>query len=100
MFGLKMRQPTGLPLEREQTLLARSGLGREHFAKYLTLMAGTRRPYIIRPGELKITPESVGLRFEFSLPSGVYATTLLREFLKSEAMPSVAEAEEGAGETD
>lgn len=84
MFGLKMREPLGVPAERESGLLAKSGLGPEHFAKYLNLMTGTRRAYVIRPGELAATEEADGLRFQFSLPSGVYATALLREFTKGE----------------
>lgn len=94
MFGLKMRDPTGVPLQREADLLAWSGLGPEHFSKYLNLMTGTRRAYVIRPGELQIVPDSNGLRFEFTLPSGVYATTLLREFMKSDEMPTVPESED------
>ncbi len=98
MFGLKMREPFGVPQQREADLLAWSGLGPEHFAKYLNLMSGTRRPYVIRPGQLEITPEAGGLRFAFSLPSGVYATTLLREFMKTDEMPGVSEADEGEQE--
>ena len=98
MFGLKMRDPTGVSQQREADLLAWSGLGPEHFSKYLNLMTGTRRAYVIRPGELQITPDSAGLRFEFTLPSGVYATTLLREFIKSEDMPVAPESEEGSEE--
>lgn len=94
IFGLKMREPTGVPLDREAALLARSGLGPVHFNKYLNLMTGTRRPYLIRPGELSIEPLPGALQFTFTLPSGAYATTLLREFLKSDAMPIAAEADE------
>lgn len=94
MFGLKMREPGGVPHQREADLLAWSGLGPEHFAKYLNLMSGTRRPYVIRPGDLQITPEPGGLRFAFGLPSGVYATTLLREFMKTDELPAASEAED------
>lgn len=95
MYGLKMREPTGAPAQREASLLEKSGLGPEHFAKYLNLMTGTRRAYVIRPGDLTVNQDSAGLRFEFTLPSGVYATTLLREFMKSEEMPLAAEADDG-----
>ncbi len=98
MFGLKMREPTGVPQQREDDLLAWSGLGPEHFSKYMNLMTGTRRAFVIRPGELQITADPAGLRFGFTLPSGVYATTLLREFMKSEEMPAAPESEEGAEE--
>lgn len=96
MFGLKMREPGGIPQHREADLLAWSGLGPEHFSKYLNLMTGTRRAYVIRPGDLQISADPNGLRFDFSLPSGVYATTLLREFMKSDNMPLAPEAEEGS----
>jgi len=96
MFGLKMREPTGVPLQRETELLDWSGLGPEHFAKYLNLMTGTRRPYVIRPGELGIEADPAGLRFQFSLPSGAYATMLLREFMKSDEMPLAPESEESS----
>ncbi|MBS0205995.1 MAG: tRNA pseudouridine(13) synthase TruD [Planctomycetes bacterium] len=95
MFGLKMREPAGIPQQREADLLAWSGLGPEHFSKYLNLMTGTRRPYVICPGDLQLSADPEGLRFEFSLPSGVYATTLLREFMKSDKMPLAPEADEG-----
>ncbi len=95
MYGLKMREPTGAPAQREASLLEKSGLGPEHFAKYLNLMTGTRRAYVIRPGDLTVNQDPAGLRFEFTLPSGVYATTLLREFMKSEEMPLAAEADDG-----
>lgn len=95
MFGLKMREPTGKAQKFEADLLERSGLRPEHFSKYLNLMNGTRRAYVIRPGELEISPDANGLRFQFTLPSGVYATMLLREFMKSDDLPSVPEAEDG-----
>ena len=84
IYGMKMREPTGEPAEREAKLLESSGLRPEHFAKYTNLMTGTRRAYVVRPGELSVSSEPTGLRFEFSLPSGAYATSLLREFLKQE----------------
>jgi len=95
MYGLKMREAMGAPAQREADLLEKSGLGPEHFAKYLNLMTGTRRPFVIRPGDLQVTPDAAGLRFEFTLPSGAYATTLLREFMKSDAMPLAPEADDG-----
>ena len=92
MFGPKMRDPFGQPFDREQQLLALSGLLPEHFTKFLNLMAGTRRPYIVRPGNLTVEPEADGLRFSFTLPSGSYATVLLREFMKTAEVSAVPEA--------
>ena len=94
MFGPKMRDPLGQPYDREQLLLSQSGLLPEHFAKFLNLMSGTRRPYVVRPGELTVLQEADGLRFNFSLPSGSYATVLLREFMKTAEVPAIPEADD------
>lgn len=82
MFGPKMKRPSGLPAEREARILAQSGLTMDQFAQSPSLLSGTRRPYLIWPSDLQVTQEADGLRFRFTLPSGVYATTLLREFRK------------------
>jgi tRNA pseudouridine13 synthase len=82
LFGPKMKQPQGEPAEREARILERHGLMGEHFLRYRKLTSGARRPYLIWPEDLEIESESEGLRFRFTLPSGVYATTLLREFQK------------------
>jgi tRNA pseudouridine13 synthase len=85
MFGTKMRQPTGVPGEREARLLADAELTPESFGGFRDLLDGTRRPYLVRPGELTMTVvDDTTLRFEFALPPGVYATTLLRELIQSE----------------
>jgi tRNA pseudouridine13 synthase len=81
LFGPKMRQPRGEPGEREQRLLTHVGLSPAAFAAFGHLLAGTRRAYLVRPPELLVSAVPEGLRFEFTLPPGVYATTLLREFV-------------------
>jgi tRNA pseudouridine13 synthase len=84
MFGPKMKQPMGVPAEREAKVLADAGLTLDQFAGFGDLLAGTRRPLVIRPGELLVAEEPAGLRFTFTLPPGVYATTLLAEIMASE----------------
>ena len=84
MFGVKMLSPRGVPLERETKLLDESGLKLDQFQKYSQLLSGARRSYIARPGELRTAEVSHGIQLEFTLPSGVYATTLLRELMKEE----------------
>ncbi|WP_166820579.1 tRNA pseudouridine(13) synthase TruD [Thalassoroseus pseudoceratinae] len=83
MFGPKMRQPTGEPAERETQVLQAAGLDETFFRRFAKLTPGTRRPYLIRPQDLECEAIENGCRFRFSLPSGVYATTLLREFQKT-----------------
>ena len=82
MFGPKMRAPNGVPAEREARVLQRHELTPEQFGNFSQLLNGTRRALAIRPADLVIAEEPEGLRFNFTLPSGVYATTLLREFLR------------------
>lgn len=49
---------------------------------------GTRRELLVRlePGEPKIAHEEGSVMFKFSLPRGCYATALLREYIKGEAL--------------
>jgi len=81
MFGPKMIEPAGEVAEREAAILAARGVDRAAFGTFHKLTSGTRRPYVVLPGEFSIAEEPEGLRFRFTLPPGVYATTLLREFL-------------------
>lgn len=85
MFGPKMKEPAGEVAEREAQLLTRHQLTADQFKLYPDLTSGTRRPYVVYPESLSVTSEADGLRFQFSLPSGCYATVLLREFQKGES---------------
>ena len=85
MFGPKMRQPTGEPAEWETQVLQEAGLDETFFRRFSKLTPGTRRAFLIRPHDLKCDATENGMRFQFVLPSGVYATTLLREFQKPTA---------------
>lgn len=82
MFGPKMKLAAGAVAEQEVQILQTAGLTMEHFNLYKELTSGTRRPYLILPGDLEVSEEPEGLRFRFTLPSGSYATILLREFQK------------------
>jgi tRNA pseudouridine13 synthase len=85
LFGVDMKPPTGAPLQGEQAVLTQHGITSPMLAAHRKLIPGARRPCLIWPDELQIEPAADALRFRFTLPSGVYATTLLREFLKSDA---------------
>jgi len=82
--GVEMKSAIGATQEREQAALDRHGITREMLAEYRRLIPGARRAALIWPEELEIDAVADVLRFRFALPSGVYATTLLREFMKSE----------------
>ncbi len=82
LFGPKMRKPGGEPAGREQEVLDRNQLNDNDFRRFAKLTPGSRRAFLVRPQDLRISPEVEGLRFDVTLPAGVYATTLLREFQK------------------
>lgn len=82
IFGPKMKRAAGRPGELEQLCLERSGLTLAHFARYAKLTPGARRPLLVWPQELSGVQTPDGVRLRFTLPSGAYATTLLREVMK------------------
>ncbi|MEW4490155.1 tRNA pseudouridine(13) synthase TruD [Thalassoglobus sp. JC818] len=84
LFGPKMKQPVELPGREEAEVLERSNLNEEHFKQFKKLTPGARRPLIIWLEELEVDQVDDGLRFQFELPSGVYATMVLREFMKND----------------
>lgn len=85
IFGSKMRSPANLALKYETDVLSYHRLSAAHFAAFGKIALGTRRPLWVFPGYLtSVADNSVvptAVRVEFSLPSGSYATILLREFL-------------------
>lgn len=91
MFGPKMKQPAGEVARWEAELLARHQLQISQFANFSQLLSGTRRPYLIRPAAIDVQSNDRGLVFSFRLPSGVYATTLLRELMKSNDLAGMSE---------
>lgn len=84
IYGPKMKMPRADPARREETVLLEEGLSYDAFRQYSKLTSGTRRPYLIRLSELEMSRTNEGLVFEFFLPKGTYATSLLRELTKPE----------------
>ncbi|MHC4878919.1 MAG: tRNA pseudouridine(13) synthase TruD [Planctomycetota bacterium] len=85
IFGPKMRMPADKPAEHEAAILQRFDLQPEAFLQFRKLTSGTRRPLLIWPDEFSATVEDSSVRLTFTLPSGAYATSLLREFTKTES---------------
>jgi tRNA pseudouridine13 synthase len=88
MFGAEMRRPTGEADAREQALFARSELTPELLTAHVKLGAGTRRAARVRIEHCSIEPDPDGLCLRFELPAGAYATSVLRELLKSTSAPA------------
>jgi len=81
LFGPKMKTPQGIPADRESAILKRSGFDLTAFQQFKKLTPGARRPLLTRLEQLDIEQTNKGLRFNFRLPPGCYATVLLSEFL-------------------
>jgi tRNA pseudouridine13 synthase len=82
IFGKKMRKASGLPGELEEAILAGEEVTLEQLRK--AKVNGTRRRACLFLDDLTLSPQPEGLSFSFSLPKGSYATTVLREFMKTE----------------
>ncbi len=81
IYGFKMRAAEKVEGDREMALLDRFGLTVDAFRAFRA--PGSRREAILHPADMTITEVEEGLRFAFSLPSGAYATTVMREFIQS-----------------
>ena len=82
MFGPEMRWPTHEARAREEALLASSGLEPTVLERLGKHAPGTRRVVRVRPGEAVMERDDEGVVLRFVLPSGAYATSVLRELLK------------------
>ncbi|MCA8991111.1 MAG: tRNA pseudouridine(13) synthase TruD [Planctomycetaceae bacterium] len=85
LFGAKMKFPSGVTRERELAVLEAHGLSLEDFNRFPKLTRGARRSLLIRPHEVvgEYVAAENSVRLSFDLPSGSYATIVLREFTKS-----------------
>jgi tRNA pseudouridine13 synthase len=82
MFGRKMFTAAAEAARREEQVLKDAGLERSAFAAFGKLLSGTRRHNLIYVDDLTGSIESEGVRLQFTLPAGSYATVLLREITK------------------
>ncbi|UJR79505.1 tRNA pseudouridine synthase D [Sandaracinus amylolyticus] len=84
MFGAKMRWPEGEAKRREEETLAAAGLDLDALARFAKYGEGTRRPYRMRLGAPTLEVDDEGLVLAFDLPSGGYATVVIRELTRTE----------------
>lgn len=84
MFGKKTFATTGIAFEREQAILAESGLPSDAFDRFGQLLQGTRRHNLVYIDDLSAEWTEEGLKLKFTLPSGSYATVLLAEIMKTD----------------
>lgn len=81
IFGSKMKQPAGTLAQIEEELICSEGITHDMFRALRA--EGSRRAAQIFPENIAISPHPEGLRLSFFLPKGSYATTVLREFMKT-----------------
>ena len=89
IFGIKMIQPEGLQGGIEASVLAQEGLVPKVFNQLMPglHMEGGRRPLRVPIRELHQEILGKDLCLEFFLSKGSYATTFLREIMKSDEIP-------------
>jgi tRNA pseudouridine13 synthase len=85
LFGCRMKLPEGEPQAMEERLLQAEDLTPAAFDLPGGLrLEGERRPLRVPLGGVVMQPDADGVVLEFSLPKGSYATTVLREIMKTE----------------
>ncbi len=87
LFGPKYLPARGEPGRRERALLEASGIALEDFLVPGVRLEGGRRPYRVPIEDVSIRPEEEALVLSFTLPSGSYATAVLREVMKNDGEP-------------
>jgi tRNA pseudouridine13 synthase len=93
MFGDRMRRPAeDTPAAaREAAILDAAGLPRDAFASVRALAEGTRRDAAVLLADTAVTASAADasadgetLEVAFTLPGGAYATTVMREVMKTD----------------
>lgn len=85
MVGSRMLEPNDEVRSREATAQADFEVEDSHLEAYRSLLRGERRVLRIVPEELELLEANAEfIRIGFLLPSGAYATVLLRELMKAD----------------
>ena len=95
IFGPKARPTSADAAALEQSIIEELGLSAEARDKLARMAPGTRRDLIAPISDLQLAWAGVGrLTVEFSLPSGSYATEVIRQFTHSAFL--IEEADRGS----
>lgn len=83
LFGPKLLHPRAVARQEELGALRVFGLDEEAFSPFGRMTPGARRALLCWPRDLEFQDDPLGLRMRMTLGPGVYATTVLREFMKN-----------------
>lgn len=83
IIGPKMRPASGRPLELEQRAVAELELEAPDLEVLARAAPGARRDLLVYPEGIELTEREGGFELAFGLPSGSYATVLVRELTRS-----------------
>jgi len=83
MPGPKMRAAAADAARLEAEVLAELGLSEAALGELARHAPGTRRDLLVRLGDFSVSEEPDRLRLAFDLPSGSYATMLVRELTRA-----------------
>jgi tRNA pseudouridine13 synthase len=83
MFGPKMLSAEGRTGEVDAAVLAAWNIQAADFDRFPKFTSGTRRPLLAWPAAFHVSVDADVVQLDFELPSGTYATSLLREFMKA-----------------
>ncbi len=87
MMGAEMRWPLREAARREEEALAHAGLTRDHLERFRRAGEGTRRGYRVLVRDASVLVEDDGVVVvSFTLPSGAYATEIVREITRGGAV--------------
>jgi tRNA pseudouridine13 synthase len=92
IIGRKTFAATGVAAERESASVAEAGIPAAALHRFGTLLSGTRRHNLVYADDLNGNVQECTLQLSFTLSAGSYATVLLREITKVQAMDSIEEA--------
>ncbi len=81
VFGHRSRLAAGEAGAIERAVLAEAGLDPSSFRAFTSLARGTRRPFHVRPEDVRVEADPAGIVLSFFLPKGTYASVMLREFV-------------------
>ncbi|MFH1531788.1 MAG: tRNA pseudouridine(13) synthase TruD [Pseudomonadota bacterium] len=81
LFGGEDGRAAGEAGQLELEVLQDAGLSMQHLQRYHSIQRGGRRALVVSPRDLTVEEDPHGLRFNFFLPKGCYATEIIGQLM-------------------